>query len=154
MTRTTLTNGSATALRATHPGPKPSVSFQRRVLIAEDNELTCKQLKELLESEGDLHVDTARDGKQALEALQQNFYSIFLTDLKMPFLDGMQLIEEIRKQDIPVTTIVMTGYGSIKQATEAMRMGAYHYLTKPLDHEDLKLQLRRALNERTLRDEV
>src|SRR5690348_16022002 len=86
MTKTTLSNGSAPALKPAHPSPKPAVSFQRRVLIAEDNELTCRQLKELLESEGDLHVDTTRDGRQALEALRENFYSIFLTDLKMPLL--------------------------------------------------------------------
>jgi two-component system, NtrC family, response regulator AtoC len=155
MTKSTLSNGpTTTALKAAHSGPKPAVSFQRRVLIAEDNELTCRQLKELLESEGDLHVDTTRDGRQALEALRQNFYSIFLTDLKMPHLDGMQLIEEIRKQDIPVTTIVMTGHGSIEQAVQAMSTGAYHFLTKPLNHDHLKLLLRQALNERALRDEV
>jgi DNA-binding NtrC family response regulator len=131
-----------------------TVSFQRRLLIAEDNELVCQQLKTLLESEGDLRVDTTRDGRQALEALRQNFYSIFLTDLKMPHLDGMQLIEEIQKQDIPVTVIVMTGYGSVEGAVQAIRMGAYDFLTKPLDIERLQFIVRRALSDRALRDEV
>src|SRR5262245_8967885 len=131
-----------------------TVSFQRRLLIAEDNELVGQQLKTLLEADGDLHVDTTRDGRQALEALRQNFYSIFLTDLKMPHVDGMQLIEEIQKQNIPVTVIVMTGYGSVEGAVQAIRMGAYDFLTKPLDIERLRLIVRRALADRALRDEV
>src|SRR5262245_10360244 len=148
---THITNGEKSpAPRA----PSGAVSFQRRLLIAEDNELVCQQLKTLLEGEGDLHVDTTRDGRQALEALRQNFYSIFLTDLKMPHLDGMQLIEEIQKQDIPVTVIVMTGYGSVEGAVQAIRMGAYDFLTKPLDIERLQLIVRRALKDRALRDEV
>src|SRR5262245_22406079 len=98
--------------------PAPAVSFQRRLLIAEDNELVGQQLKTLLETEDDLRVDTTRDGRQALEALKQNFYSIFLTDLKMPHLDGMQLIEQIKRLNIPVTVIVMTGYGSIDNALQ------------------------------------
>jgi len=148
---THITNGEKSpAPRA----PSGAVSFQRRLLIAEDNELVCQQLKTLLEGEGDLHVDTTRDGRQALEALRQNFYSIFLTDLKMPHLDGMQLIEEIQKQNIPVTVIVMTGYGSVEGAVQAIRMGAYDFLTKPLDIERLQFVVRRALDDRTLRDEV
>ena len=122
MSKPLPSTGPASTLKPAPAGATPAVSFQRRVLIAEDNELTCQQLKTLLEGEGDLRVDTTRDGKQALEALRQNFYSIFLTDLKMPHLDGMQLIEEIQKQDIPVTVIVMTGYGSIAQAVQAMSM--------------------------------
>ena len=127
---------------------------QRRLLIAEDNELVGQQLKTLLEAEDDLRVDTTRDGRQALEALKQNFYSIFLTDLKMPHLDGMQLIEQIKRLNIPVTVIVMTGYGSIDNALQATRLGAYDYLTKPLDVEKLRVIVRRALSDRALRDEV
>src|SRR5436309_7379881 len=125
MTHTTDDDKAAAARPTTG-----TVSFQRRLLIADENVLVCQQLKTCLESDGDLHVDTTRDGRQALEALRQNFYSIFLTDLKMPHLDGMQLIEEIQKQDIPVTVIVMTGYGSVEGAVQAIRMGAYDFLTK------------------------
>src|SRR5262249_3058895 len=139
------TNGDK---QAAPPPPTGTVSFQRRLLIAEDNELVGQQLKTLLEADGGLHVDTTRDGRQALAALRQNFYSIFLTDLKMPHLDGMQLIEEIQKQQIPVTVIVMTGYGSVEGAVQAIRMGAYDFLTKPLDIERLQLVVRRALGER------
>jgi DNA-binding NtrC family response regulator len=99
-------------------------------------------------------VDTTSDGRQALSALKEEYYSIFLTDLKMPFLDGMHLIHEINKQRIPVTVVVMTGHGSIDGAVEAMQAGAYDFFTKPLNLDRLKLVLKRILEERALRDEV
>src|SRR5262245_52429646 len=106
-------------------------TFQPRVLIAEDNELACKQLKTCLENILDVRVDTTADGRQALAALKKNYYSIFLTDLKMPHLDGLQLVHEIQTQKLPVTAVVMTGHGSIDAAVQAMQAGAYDFFTKP-----------------------
>jgi DNA-binding NtrC family response regulator len=130
------------------------LSYQPRVLIAEDNDQTAQQLRSLLQGTLGVKVDVADDGKQALDALKRNFYSLFLTDLKMPRLDGMELIQQIEQQHIPVTVVVMTGHGSIENAVEAMRLGAYDFLTKPLDVERLEFVIRRALQERALRDEV
>jgi len=126
----------------------------RRILIAEDSPQTCKQLRTLLEAEGLYQVDTTGDGQSALELLQHNNYSFFLTDLRMPKLDGMRLIGEIRKQQLPVSVIVMTGYGSIDLAVQAMRQGAQDFLTKPIDFDYLRLVLDRAARERGLQDEV
>jgi DNA-binding NtrC family response regulator len=72
----------------------------------------------------------------------------------MPGLDGMKLVAEVHKRQLPVTVIVMTGFGSIDEAVEAMRLGAYHFLTKPVDPEHLRLLIDRALRERGLQDEV
>ena len=72
----------------------------------------------------------------------------------MPQLDGMRLIESIQERQLPVTVIVMTGFGSIDMAVKAMRMGAYDFLTKPMDAEHLRLVIERILRERTLQDEV
>src|SRR5436305_280156 len=116
-----------------------SQGIQPRVLIAEDDENASRQLKFLLESGMGLRVSTTRDGRQALEALQNDYYSIFLTDLRMPYLDGLHLIREIQKQHIPVTVIVMTGHASVDGAVEAMQAGAYDFFTKPLNLERLKL---------------
>ncbi|MGE3803945.1 MAG: sigma-54-dependent transcriptional regulator [Gemmataceae bacterium] len=134
----------------------PADSPLRRILIADDSDKACRHLQELLGSEQNTLVDACRNGDAALEALTdpERNYSIFLTDLKMPGLDGMQLIEEVQKRNLPVTTIVMTGFGSIEQAVQAMRMGAYDFLTKPIDPEHLRLVVRRALRERHLQDEV
>jgi DNA-binding NtrC family response regulator len=128
--------------------------MQRRILLAEDSAQTRHALKELLEGESQVQVDTASDGDEAIKALTKQNYSIFLTDLKMPGLGGMRLIEEIQKRHMPVTVIVMTGYGGIDEAVQAMRLGAYDFLTKPIDFQHLRLVVRRALHDRVLQDEV
>jgi DNA-binding NtrC family response regulator len=79
---------------------------------------------------------------------------MMITDLKMPRLSGMKLIEEVQKRELPVTVIVTTGHGCIPDAVQAMRMGAYEFLIKPADTHHLCLVVQRALAERTLRDEV
>jgi DNA-binding NtrC family response regulator len=125
-----------------------------RLLIAEDSQTTRKQMERLLELEGAYQVDTVGDGKAALEALTSKPYQLFLTDLRMPGLDGMQLVEEIRQRRLPVTVIVMTGYASVPDAVQAIRLGAYDFLPKPVDPDHLKLVLERALRERGLQEEV
>lgn len=126
----------------------------RRILIAEDSEQTRAQLKTLLEADGSCSVETIGDGQKALEKLTSGNYHVFLTDLRMPKLDGMQLIEKLRQAHVPTTIIVMTGYGSIDQAVQAMRLGAYDFLAKPIDVNHLKLVIARASRERQLFDEV
>src|SRR5207302_96642 len=107
------------------PKSAPSGEQPRRILIAEDNEQIRRQLCTLLAVPGRTLVDDVRDGKEALKALTggtHHNYSLFLTDLKMPGLEGMELIGEIRKLSLPVTVIVMTGHGSIDLAVQAMRL--------------------------------
>jgi DNA-binding NtrC family response regulator len=128
--------------------------MQRRILIADDNDLARQQLQKLLESDQRLKVDTASNGTEALEAICEQNYSIVITDLKMPHLDGLQLIEEVERRRIPITIIVTTGHGSIDEAVQAMKLGAYDFLTKPIDLQHLRLVVQRALRERTLQDEV
>src|SRR5262249_37196724 len=129
-------------------------SVRRRILIVEDNELSRRQLQQLLQQEPDLDVQTAADGTTALHELAELPYSIVITDLRMPHLDGMELIQEVKNRQLPVTVIVTTGHGSIDEAVQAIRMGAYDFLTKPIDVENLRLVIRRALRERALQDEV
>jgi two-component system response regulator AtoC len=128
--------------------------LKRRILIADDSDPTRNQLKKLLETDHSLIVDVACDGREALAALTERPYSIVLTDLKMPYVTGMQLIEEVQKRRLPVAIIVTTGYGSIDEAVRAMRFGATDFLTKPIDFEHLRLVVGRALRERALQDEV
>jgi DNA-binding NtrC family response regulator len=126
----------------------------RRLLIVEDNEPAARQLQQILEANPHLKVDTASDGKQALHQLLQQPYSVVITDLKMPRLDGMQLIKEVQQRRLPVTVIVTTGHGGVDEAVQAMRLGAYDFLTKPVDVEHLRLKVQRVLEERALQDEV
>jgi DNA-binding NtrC family response regulator len=123
-------------------------------LVVEDQTDARLSLQQLLEMALGLEVDTAENGVQALQMLSQRPYSLMVTDLRMPQMSGMKLIEQVREKDIPVTIIVTTGHGSIKEAVEAMRLGAYDFLVKPADPQHLCLMIQRALNERGLRDEV
>jgi DNA-binding NtrC family response regulator len=128
--------------------------MQRRILIADDNEQTRDALRQLLEGDHKIQVDTTSDGSQALKALSEQNYSIIVTDLCMPRLGGLELIQALQKQRITTTVIVMTGHGSIDQAVQAMRLGAYEFITKPLDLQRLRLVVQRALRERQLVDEI
>jgi DNA-binding NtrC family response regulator len=127
--------------------------MRRRILIAEDTETTRHQLVKLLADEN-WQIDEAGDGRTAMQMLDEGNYSIALLDLKLPQVDGMQIIERVQRQKLPVTVIVMTGFGSIDQSVQAMRLGAYDFLTKPIDPDHLKLVIERALRERSLADEV
>jgi DNA-binding NtrC family response regulator len=142
---------------ATVSGPaasKEAQSVPRRILIVEDNEVARRQLQQLLQSDLSLQVDVTGDGHKALQDLGEHNYSIVITDLRMPRLDGMELIREVQQRRLPVTIIVTTGHGSIDEAVQAIRLGAYDFLTKPIDVDNLRLVVQRALRERTLQDEV
>jgi DNA-binding NtrC family response regulator len=154
MDATLQTNG-----QANHPSPEAALAEEtasrpRRILIVEDNELARQKLQELLQTDPRLQVDATSDGSEALKSLLDQNYSIAITDLRMPHLDGMQLIKEVQQRGLPVTVIVTTGHGSIDEAVQAMHLGAYDFLTKPIDVENLRLVVHRALKDRALQDEL
>lgn len=126
----------------------------RRILIVEDNDLAREKLQQLLQSDPRLQVDVVSDGSAALKCLLEHDYSIMITDLRMPQLDGMQLIQEVQQRSLPVTVIITTGQSTIEEAVHAMQLGAYDFLTKPIDVETLRRVVQRALKERALRDEL
>ncbi len=132
----------------------PMPSTDQRILVVEDLEDSRTSLQELFKMALGLEVDTAENGIEALEMLGKRTYSLVLTDLRMPKMDGMQLIEEIQARRHPVTVVVTTGHGGVDDAVKAMRMGAYDFLTKPPDPQHLCLLVQRALRERALLDEV
>jgi DNA-binding NtrC family response regulator len=126
----------------------------QRVLVVEDLEDTRTTLVELLRLVLKLDVDAAENGEQALAMLAEQPYSLVVTDLRMPKVSGMKLIEEIQNRKLPVTVIVTTGHGGVSEAVKAMRLGAYDFLTKPPDPEHLCVLVEKALRERALQDEV
>ncbi|WP_206108150.1 sigma-54-dependent transcriptional regulator [Paludisphaera soli] len=131
-----------------------SVEPVRRMLLVEDDEDTRNSFQQLINMALGIEVDLAVDGSQALELLGRKPYSIVVTDLRMPKVDGLKLMAEIQARRLPVTVIVTTGHGSIDDAVHAMRMGAYDFLTKPPDPQHLCLLIERALRERSLQDEL
>jgi two-component system response regulator AtoC len=127
--------------------------MDRRILVVDDSELICQQLSQLL-ARDDRRIKVAHDGTEALEWLVDGNFSLALVDLCMPGIDGLELIREIRQRELPVTVIVMTGFASIDTAVEAMKLGAYDYLNKPIEPLHLELLVEQALKDRTLQDEV
>ena len=127
--------------------------MDRRILVVDDSELVCQQLSQLL-ALPDRQITVAPDGTTALEWLVENRCSLVLTDLRLPGINGLDLIREIRERELPVTVIVMTGYATVESAVEAMKLGAYDLILKPIDTIRLEVLVNQALEDRRLIDEV
>ena len=121
-------------------------------MVVDDEPLVRHSLSELLTLSG-YTVSVASNGKEALDLLKNYTTDILITDMKMPQMDGVQLLRQIRATypDIPV--ILITGYGSIENAVEAMREGAYDYITKPIVDAEIKLVIERLIKQRQLQEE-
>ena len=115
--------------------------------------LFCQQLSQVL-ALPDRQITVAPDGTAALEWLVENPCSLVLTDLRLPGISGLDLIREIRERELPVTVIVMTGYATVESAVEAMKLGAYDLILKPIDTIRLEVVVNQALEDRRLIDEV
>jgi DNA-binding NtrC family response regulator len=121
-----------------------------KVLIADDERHIAEGLQMLLAEEG-YDVDTATDGKKAWEKVSSGEFGLVLADLKMPKMDGLELFANMRESGIDSEIIIITGKGTVASAVEAMRHGAYDYLTKPLDVERLKALIPKALDKYQVR---
>jgi signal transduction histidine kinase len=132
---------------AGHRGNSPGVGS--RVLVVDDDESVAVTISEVLRRDGYV-VDTALSGARAIERIKLTDYDLVLTDLHMEGVDGMRVLEEVRRRSAMTITIVITGYASLESAISAMRHGAYDYLIKPTVIEDMKLTLRRGVEHRRL----
>jgi two-component system NtrC family response regulator len=120
-----------------------------RILIAEDEKTQRELLEGFLKKEGFL-VEAVANGREALQRLGQNFFDVAVIDYKMPELDGLQTLREIRRlyPDLPV--LMMTAYGTVETAVASMKEGALDYLTKPIDLEELLLILQKVIERSNL----
>jgi putative PEP-CTERM system response regulator len=119
------------------------------ILVIEDKDSMQKMLSATLESEG-YDVDLAGDGQDGVERAREKKYDVVLTDLKLPRMDGMGVLSEVKEIDPEASVILMTAYGTIETAVQAMRLGAYDFLTKPFDTDHLTVIIKRALENRRL----
>jgi DNA-binding NtrC family response regulator len=124
---------------------------RRKILIVDDEATSREALCELLKSEG-YSPSSAEDGLQALGQLQASPVPLVIADLKMPRLSGLELVETIEARRLPTTVVLLTGHGSVETAVEAMKHGAYDYLTKPVDPQRLLHMIPRALETQQTRD--
>jgi len=124
-----------------------------RILLVEDEANMVRTLSRILERAG-YEVATAANGKEALTALDGDPFDVLITDLNMPVMDGMSLLRSMQEIVSRPAIIVLTGYGTIQSAVDAMKLGASDYLIKPCNPDDLKIVIERQLELRSLRREV
>ena len=116
----------------------------KRILIVDDDQIIRDSLCEFLRLEG-YESKGAESFHQALTELEKQTYNLVLTDVNMPEIDGFELLRVIRKRYPHLVTIIITGYGTIESAVEAIKMGAYDYLTKPIVDDEIRILTKRAL---------
>lgn len=124
----------------------------QKILVVDDEQNIRRMLNRVLSSEGFI-VKEAINGLEALKRLEEEDYSLVLLDLKMPDLNGIETLKKIREFDINLPIIMISAYGSISEAVEAMKLGALDYLIKPFDIEELKIIVERAIKQYELRVE-
>jgi DNA-binding NtrC family response regulator len=125
----------------------------RRILIVEDKESLAQMLREAIEADG-FEVDVASSGSVGTRWLAEGRrYVAVLTDLRLPGADGIAVLRQARESDADCPVVVMTAFGTIENAVEAMKLGAYDFIEKPLDLDHLSILLRRCREHRELRHE-
>lgn len=115
------------------------------VLLVDDEKAIRDSLKMILAEEG-YTTDSAADGEEALQKIKENDFDIVISDIKMPKMDGMQLMEESAKISPQTFFIIMTAFASVNTAIEALRKGAYDYLIKPVEFDDLIIRVKRLVD--------
>ena len=119
------------------------------ILVAEDKSAMQEMLSATLTNEG-YEVDIAASGSDAISKAKTKRYDLVLTDLKLPGADGIKVLSEVKDIDPDTSVIVMTAYGTVETAVEAMKVGAFDFITKPFDTDRLSLLIKRALENRRL----
>lgn len=127
--------------------------LKEKILIADDEENIRWVLKKGLEKEG-YSVLTVDSAIKAIEKLKKEYFDVIFMDIRMPQMNGLEALGKLKEINPDALIIIITAYGSMKTAIEAMQKGAYDYLTKPFDMEEVKLITRRALNTKALSREV
>jgi two-component system NtrC family response regulator len=123
------------------------------ILIVDDEESLCRVTQVRLQKAG-YQAEAAGSAEEALEKLARTSYSLVLTDLRMPGASGLDLLRRVKAEYPDIVVIVVTAYGSVDTAVEAMRAGAYDYLTKPIDGDALLIVIGRALEHLKMREEI
>ncbi|MEX1193183.1 MAG: sigma-54 dependent transcriptional regulator [Brumimicrobium sp.] len=124
-----------------------------KILVIDDEKSIRRALKEILEFE-DFEVDEAEDGKEGLDKAKNSFYDIIFCDIKMPKMDGMEVLEALQKEKVESPIIMISGHGNIETAVEAIKKGAFDFIEKPLDLNRILVTIRNAGDKTTLVEET
>jgi two-component system, NtrC family, response regulator HydG len=123
-----------------------------KILVAEDEDITLKHLMNSLQKEGYLAVGT-QNGEDALRKIEEDRFDLLITDIKMPGLTGIELLEKIKERQLESEVIIITGFGSIGSVVDAMKKGAYDYVTKPFNLDELLLKVGKIRDQKVLKKE-
>jgi len=120
-----------------------------RILVVEDERTLAESLKRVLAREG-YETDLSLSAEEALEKIGSTVYDIIITDILLPGIDGIQILKTVKSRHPDQIVIIMTAYASLETSVEALRAGAYDYITKPIIHEELKQVVKNALRQKQL----
>src|SRR3989304_3769537 len=124
--------------------------MRNKVLIADDDESILWVLKQML-GDKKIEIAEARDGKSALEMLKGEDFSLAVMDIRMPEKDGLDVLKEVKEAGSQTPVIIMTAQGTMNNAIEAMKLGAFDYITKPFDISEMEIIVDRALDYKKLK---
>ena len=128
-------------------------TMKNKVLIVDDDEAILWVLRRMFEDKK-IAISEARDGKTALDMLKTQEFSIAIMDIRMPEKDGLDVLKEIKEAGSKTPIIIMTAQGTMKNAIEAMKRGAFDYITKPFDISEIELMVDKAIEHKALKEEV
>jgi len=123
-----------------------------RILIVDDEEIVIRSCLRILDGD-EFQIESVRDGREALRKVEENAYDVIILDIMMPNIDGLEVLRRVKETHPDVDVIMITGLSQIDTAVQAMKLGAFDYLSKPFEPDELKLVVQRALERRRLLQE-
>ena len=123
-----------------------------RILVVDDEEIVIKSCLRILGG-GDYQVEAVRDGREALRKIEENSHDVMILDIMMPNMDGLEVLRRVKEAHPDVDVIMITGLSQISTAVQAMKLGAFDYISKPFEPDELRLVVQRALERRQLLQE-
>jgi DNA-binding NtrC family response regulator len=127
--------------------------MKARILVVDDEEIVIRSCLRILGDDGDCEVEAVQDGLEALKKIDDNHYDVLILDIMMPKMDGLEVLRRVKETHPDIDVIMVTGLSQIETAVRSMKLGAFDYLPKPFDPDELKLVVKRALERRQLLQE-
>jgi DNA-binding NtrC family response regulator len=127
--------------------------MKARILVVDDEEIVIRSCLRILGDDGDKEVEAVQDGLEALKKIDENHYDVLILDIMMPKMDGLEVLRRVKETHPDIDVIMVTGLSQIETAVKSMKLGAFDYLPKPFDPDELKLVVKRALERRQLLQE-
>ena len=127
--------------------------MKARILVVDDEEIVIRSCLRILGDDGDKEVEAVQDGLEALRKIDESHFDVLILDIMMPKMDGLEVLRRVKETHPDIDVIMVTGLSQIETAVKSMKLGAFDYLPKPFDPDELKLVVKRALERRQLLQE-